>query len=286
MKKVVLTIIASLFFIFFTFFLIGILLTNQSIKSEAEKIIKEARNHSTSSFTYAEIDSLPPVLKKYFRTNIKEGSVKPRFVRLKQEGLFRTSENSDWKELTAEQYYLTKEPAFLWNGSIKMNSLLSARGIDYYFNKEGYLSVKLLSSITVSDVEGEQISQSQLFRWISEAPWFPTSLLPNERLKWTDADSVKATANIKDGDNEVTAHFFFNENGEITKVQTYDKYRTTNVGYTTALFTGYFSNYKEVNGFRVPTSAEAEWNLDNHDFKYGKFSITDIDYDVFEMYTD
>jgi len=38
------------------------------------------------------------------------------------------------------------------------------------------------------------------------------------------------------------------------------------------------SEYKGINGFRIPTRGEAIWNLDSGDFSYIKVEITDIEY--------
>ncbi len=67
--------------------------------------------------------------------------------------------------------------------------------------------------------------------------------------------------------------------GEILKITTKDKYRTTKTGFSKDSYTLYFSDYKKFGGIKVPTYVEAEWNLPTGDFKYGKFRITQVEFD-------
>ena len=45
-------------------------------------------------------------------------------------------------------------------------------------------------------------------------------------------------------------------------------------------WTGYYRDYREMDGVRIPAEAEVVWNLDSGDFSYARFKITDIEFNT------
>lgn len=283
MKKMLLIIISVLVIFFVTFYFIGVYTTNSFVTEQTEKLIQMAKDQAEEKFNYFEIDSLPPPVQNYFRFAMDERVSKPRFARLKQSGKFKTNLNAEFKDLTAEQYAISNQPGFIWSGDITFAKLIWVRGIDSYFNNEGSLLIKFMSGITISKESGKDISQAQVVRWLLEGVWYPSALLPSENLKWSDVDSTSAKIHFKENDIEINVHVFFNEDGSIAKMKT-QRYMTTTAGPKLTGYTGYFSDYRDVNGIRIPTHGEVEWNMEDQDFLYGKFDIVKIEFDNFSMY--
>ena len=278
MYKTVLAILGILFLIFIIFFMGGIYFTNDYVSEEVDKLIEHAGDTQAGTFSYSQLDTLPPVLQNYFTKVLNDGMDKPVFVRLKQNGFFKNNFNSGFKKLTAEQYYITDKPGFLWKGTIDFMPAIWMTGIDSYNNGRGDLVIKFMSGATITNESGMEINQAQLARWITETPWFPAALLPGGCVTWVESGSASATASIKVDTIEVKAKFHFSEDGLIDKVTT-ERYMTTIAGPKLTGFTGYFSDYKRFGGVLIPAHAEVEWNLDDQDFRYGKFNITEIEFD-------
>jgi hypothetical protein len=45
-------------------------------------------------------------------------------------------------------------------------------------------------------------------RFLAEAPWYPTTLLPGQGVRWKAIDDSTASATIQDGDTRVTLDDF------------------------------------------------------------------------------
>lgn len=148
---------------------------------------------------------------------------------------------------------------------------------DKYFRGKGNMLIKPFSTITAADAKGPEMDSSSLFRFLSETAWIPTALA-DDNVKWEAIDSNSARASLEDRGMKVSAVFTFNEKGEITKVVTNEKYREVDGEYRLDQWTGYFSDYREFEGIRIPTRAVAVWNLGNGDFEYAKLQVTDIRY--------
>ena len=201
-----------------------------------------------------------------------------KFAKLNITGKLKTSENSNWQEVTAEQYYSISEPSYIWNAELKMNAFVWARAIETYIKGTGNILIKLFSSLKISDATGGPVNQSGLIRYLCESVFFPNALLPGENLEWRFVEQGKVKALLKYGALKVEADFYFNSNGQVKKIETKDRYRTTASGYERTLFSIIFSDYKSFNNYTIPTSFETSWHTKKGKFAFGKFNITDAQY--------
>ncbi len=222
--------------------------------------------NSYNVFTYEQIKTLPTPVQRYFRYSLAENQPYIDSVRLKHGGLFRLKEN--WMPITGEEYFTTQNPGFVWYGNVR---LFSAK--DSYYEGKGNLKVKLLSLIKIVDVEGKEVDQGELLRWLGEAVWYPTVLLPSENLKWVPIDDNSAKAILTDRNISVEGIFYFNEKGQMIQFKT-KRYMDKSL----ENWTGYYRDYKEVGGMNIPFEVEVVWNLGSGDFSYAKFNITKIEY--------
>ena len=60
-----------------------------------------------------------------------------------------------------------------------------------------------------------EVAQGELMRFLVEAVWYPTALLPSQGVQWEAVDDTSAKATLKDGATTLTLLFRFNENGLI-----------------------------------------------------------------------
>ncbi len=280
MKKVIATVISILFILFLFLFWGGAELTKYSVNRTIEELKDSIDFSKKEKFSYGEITALPNPIRKYFKTVIKNEMLKPKFVTIQQSAQFKTDVKSEWKPLKAMQYFTTEKINFLWDAKFTGSELFWVHAIDSYINGKGNMLIKLNSSITITDSWGVEMDKSGLIRYLSEAVLFPTALLPSKNLQWNLLDSTTAEIKLHDKNYSVVAKVYFSQDGTINKLETMDKYRTTETGYMKTLYTIYYGNYKLVNNsFYIPTYVEVEWTLPTKKFKYGKFTITSIQYE-------
>lgn len=257
--------------------MLGSVFTDKFVDEEISKI-KSITSVSKSISQIDSLDKYPLLLKKYFNYSIIDSTAAPKYVKIKLNGKLKTGEKSNWQEVTAEQYYSISEPAYVWNAKLKMNEFVWARAIESYFNGNGNILIKLFSSIKISDAFGEPVDQSGLTRYLCESVFFPNSLLPGANIEWRFIEQGKVKAVLRDNELKVEADFYFNSNGQITKVETLDRYRTIGTGYKRTLFSITFSDYKTFGNFVIPTSFETNWHTKERKFTFGKFEVEDIQY--------
>lgn len=245
---------------------------NLSIKfnKQVKELFSQSKNISNQKFSYRQLEGLPEPVQRYFKHVLKNGQPYISYIRLKHDGQFKTDLKKDWVNISGEQYFTTQKPGFIWKGT---TSMFVAR--DSFISDKGGLTATLLSLVNVVNVQGDKYNQGELLRWLSESVWFPTNLLPSEKLNWTAIDSSSAKLSFKY--NGLALYFIitFNEKGEISQMVTkrYMDEKRLETWVIKAI------KYEEKNEIIIPTEAEVFWRLKEGDFSYAKFKVQTIEYD-------
>jgi hypothetical protein len=251
---------------------------NEKIQREVLYMNERSTSMAAQRFTYDQLKGLPEPVQKYFRYALKNGQEYIRMANLKQTGEFKVTDSGHWVPLDAEQYYATESPSYVWHARLRSTPYVWIEARDVYYEGRGITEGKLFSAFPLMFEAGREMELSSLARFLTEAPWYPTTLLPGKHLEWKGIDSFSAKAVIHDAGYSVSAVFVFDDKGEITKVTTHDRYRKIK-GKTERLpWTAYYKNYQEHQGMKIPTEVESEWHLQNGALPYAKLKVREIQY--------
>ena len=244
-------------------------MTKSQLEKEIEKLFSSSKDNTNSFYSHEQIKGLPDPVQRYFKYALQENRTYISYVRLKHGGEFRTKPDQKWMAIDGQEYFTTQKPGFVWFGKVPLVS-----ATDTYINGTGNLKVKLVSIIKLVDAKGKETDHGELLRWVAETPWFPTALLPSEKLKWEPINNDSARVILSDDELTVDGIFHFNLQGQITHFYA-KRYRDKN---TLENWTGYYRDYRAVEGIQIPHNVEVEWNLELGDFCYAKFNINEIEY--------
>jgi hypothetical protein len=219
-------------------------------------------------------------VRRYFHQALRDGLPLISQTYLVQKGGFRTRpEVEGWAKLSARQAFSSAPRAFVWDAKIAMAPAVSVRVCDAYRNGGGAMRAALFSMIRLADIGGSrEINQGALMRYLAEAVWFPTALLPSQGVAWEAIDENRARATITDAGNTVSLEFSFNDDGEIVSVYSPARHREVGGAYIPTPWEGRFADYIDVNGYRVPIEAEVVWHLPEGVFPYWRAMIVEIHY--------
>ncbi|MDS0477692.1 DUF6544 family protein [Natrinema sp. 1APR25-10V2] len=249
------------------------------IDDRVTALLEAAESEPDGSFTRDDLADVPAPAARYFRTVLAEGQPYVRTVRLHQRGEFRLGgADGSWKPLEATQHVTTRPPGFVWDATIDVAPLLPVRVVDLYAHGEGVLRARLRSAIPVASVgPSPELNEGELVRYLAEAVWYPTALLPERGVTWEPIDDDAARATLEHDGVTASVVFHFDDRDEIERVTT-ERYRQEDDSY--ASWTGHFGGYEDRGGRRVPTHGEVEWNLPDGDLPYWRASVDAIEYDV------
>ena len=223
-----------------------------------------------------EIAELPAPVQRYFRTVLKEGQAIVTSVQIEHSGTFNMGESSDqWQPFTSTQTVAPQHPGFVWDARIRMGSLIPVFVHDAYVAGKGVLEAKLLGLVTViKQAQTPELAQGELMRFLAEAAWYPTALLPSQGVQWEAVDASQARATLRDGDITVSLPFRFDEEGLISTVYAEARHRNG----TPTPWQGRFWDYAWREGMLVPLAGEVAWVLPEGEKPYWRGRIEQIAY--------
>jgi hypothetical protein len=231
---------------------------------------------------FDELAALPAPVQRYFRTVLRDGMPMISSVRLRHRGTFKMGgEVARWKPFHSDQLVVTRRPGFDWDARIALLPGLPTHVHDAYVAGQGVLRAALLGMVTVADMDSTpQLAQGELMRFLAEAAWYPTALLPSQDVHWTAVDDDCARATMEDGGNSVTLLFRFNAQGLINSVQAEARGRTVGKRVIPTPWQGRFWNYQLRSGMLVPLEGEVAWLTDEGPMPYWRGSMMDISYEL------
>ena len=227
------------------------------------------------------LNGLPAPVQRYFRTVLTDGQPMVAAARVEHDGTFNMGGDDDaWRPFSSDQQVVTRRPGFDWNGRVAMMPGLPVRVHDAYVGGQGILHAAVLGLITVADMRGtKEVAEGELMRFLAEAAWYPTALLPGQGVRWTPVDHRSAHATLVDGDIRLTMLFTFDERGLIDTVSAPARGRTVGGHIVPTPWRGRFWNYERHDGMLVPVAGEVAWLLPGGPKPYWRGTIRKVEYE-------
>lgn len=231
-------------------------------------------------FHFSLVGRTPVPVRKYFSEVLTEGQKMVASVRIVHNGTFNMGVSKpQWKKFSSMQTVSISPPGFLWSARIMMAPGMPAFVHDAYIGGNAVLTAKLFGLITVMESPNSaELAQGELIRYLAEAPWYPTALLPCSSLSWEHIDDRSARLTLVDGGKTVSLVVRFNSNGLIQSVFSDGRYRDADGTQVLTPWEGRFWNYQECNRMLIPLDGEVAWLLPEGRLPYWRGHISDIQY--------
>jgi hypothetical protein len=188
-----------------------------------------------------------------------------------------------WSPFTADQWFTTTAPGFVWDADVRMVPLTPVRVRDSYVAGEGTMFGAVAGLVPVVNQHGTRaMAEASLQRFLAEATWFPTALLPGDAgagVTWSPVDDSTARATLTDGAVSVSVDFHFDGRGEIARTST-TRYRDVNGTPVRTPWVGHVRDYRRLHGLLVPTDGEVEWVTPEGRLPYWRGRVTGVEYEL------
>jgi hypothetical protein len=255
--------------------------TTQALLGQLEAARLPAR---PSRYDARELDGLPAPVQRYFRAVLREGQPIVSGVTVRHVGSFNVTALGTrdlWIPFTSEQRVVTNRPGFVWNARMALLPGIAILVHDAYAAGVGTLHPAALGLISLANQSGTgDIARGELMRYMMEAAWYPTALLPSQGTKWSAVDEASADATMVDGGIGMTMRFTFGASGLVESIRA--DARGAMVGGKVVMlpWEGRMSNYQERAGMRVPLTGEAAWLPHGARMPYWRGTITAAEYEL------
>lgn len=243
---------------------------------EAARIQSPAFAHDDEALA-----DLPAPVQRYLRIALKPGQAMISAASLRQVGTINLSASDEqWKPFAADQRIVMHRPGFDWDARIRAFPGATVRVHDAYVEGEGILEASLWGLVPLAESRGTpEAAHGELIRFLAEAAWYPTAMLPGQGVRWEAVDATSAKATLGDGATEATLLFTFDSAGLVESVRA--EARGAAVGKTVVMmpWEGRWANYQTRDGMQVPTKGEAAWLTPQGRKPYWRGSLAAISFD-------
>jgi hypothetical protein len=231
--------------------------------------------------TGSDSSGLPNPVYRYFKHVLAENQHPIRVMRMTQSGKLRTDVHRErWMKFRADHVVRPYSRSFAWDARLRILPLVHVRVSDAYADGVGSGQVQLLSALTVAcDSNKPELNSASLHRYLAEAVWYPTALLPSAGVQWSPIDNRRAFATLSDLGNTVSLEFRFNDAAEVVGIYTEGRWSRTANGYELTPWEGHFSDYRCHKGVLVPSSGEVGWYANGHLEIVWTGEITSLEYE-------
>lgn len=256
----------------------------RQFKSEALKGLERTRNLESEILTEKDIAHLPEPVQKYLRYVDVVGKEKVKSYSVSIDGSMKTDKKRGWANVDVKQYSFVDKITRLFFINMNMSGI-PVIGLHSYADVNATMLVKLAGLIPVVDGKGEEMNQGETVTVFNDMCLLAPATLIDERIEWEPIDSLTTKAVFNNEGIKVSATLYFNETGQLTNFVSDDRfYSPTGKTYENVRWSTPVSDYKNINGYNLPTYGEAVWNFPDEDFAYAKFNVKDIQYnpDTFE----
>lgn len=210
----------------------------------------------------AQAEQLPPPVARYLRLVLEDGQPMIAAADLVHEGTFNMGTDTPrWRPFTSTQRVTALRPGFDWDGRIAIVPGLAARVHDSYVDGEGILHAAALGLVTLVELRGGgDVARDELMRFLAEAAWYPSVLLPGHGITWEAVDDTSARATLVDGPHAVTLLYRFGSDGLVASVHAEARGRAVDGEMIPTPWEGRFRDYRPVGPTPIPFAGEVGWH--------------------------
>lgn len=233
-------------------------------------------------FDPSELEGLPTPVQRYFRKALTPGQAMVRGLQVTHIGTFNMSTAAEqWLPFSSQQWVTTRRPGFVWDGSVSMLPGLPVRVHDAYVAGEGILKPTVLGLFTLADLHdvGGDVARGEFLRYLAEAAWYPTALLPSQGARWQAVDDNAAQVTLSDGAVSATMTFSFDAQGLLTSARAEARGRTLGKDVVMTPWEGRWSHHEQRDGMHVPTRGEVAWLTPEGRKPYWRGEVTSLRYE-------
>lgn len=211
--------------------------------------LQSAAMPKPAHFAPALMEPVPAPVARYFKRTLREAQPLIVSASVTQDAEFFV--NGAWRPLKAHQHFTAMPPGFVWDARIQMAPLLPAHVRDAYVAGQGSMQATIFGAYSLADqIGGPELNAGALQRYLGEAVWFPTALLPGA-VTWSGVDDHTAIATLADGDTTVSLKFHFDDDDRIVEISG-NRFAERNGSYTLRPWRIVCSEHAEHMGIVIP----------------------------------
>ncbi len=220
--------------------------------------------------------TVPSPLRRYLERTVREREQLPRRVLFTQVGEMQQRPGR-WLAFQASEELAVDRVEFEWQARFPLAPLVSLQVRDWYRAGAGGLVGRLWGLVPVLRACGPELARGEAMRYLSELPWVPHAMIGNRELEWRalDHETVEVATGV--GSARASVRLHVDAAGDVVGASAPARPRMVGRRTVATPWRGRFGDYALLGGLRVPTSAEAAWELPEGPFTYFRGRLTALE---------
>jgi hypothetical protein len=195
-------------------------------------------------------------------------------VRTTQVGDIRSSPAARWVSFTADEHVDTTRSAFRWDARMAGGIMGSVTITDAYEDGRGRLVVSK-GPLPLKRMTGPDLDKGELQRYLALVAYCPAMLLNHPSLDLIEIGPLTLRARDRNDPTGASVDFDIGDDG---RPLGFRAVRPMAAGKRFVLtpWSGTCHDFRELDGFRVPTRLEASWDPPDGSFTYVRIELTSL----------
>jgi hypothetical protein len=223
---------------------------------------------------------LPQLLRTYLQRVGVVGRPRPRVVHVRFHGAIRADATSPWMPFHGDQLSTLYRPERLFFMRATRGSL-PVDGLHAFRVDDASMRIRLASLVTVADVTGPTLAQSETVTFLNDLCLFAPGALVDAPVTWEAVDSQSVRARYVLGSQHVSAVLRFDDNGDLIDFTSEDRYQDAGGEERLLPWSTPVSAFRTfAPGVRLPSRGEGWWHAPGGAFPYLRIDLDEISYDA------
>ena len=225
-----------------------------------------------------DIRHMPEPVQRYLVYTGAVGKPRPQNVRAAFAGHMKTKMDGSWMDITSRQYNFFDDPKRVFYIESSMFGI-PFDGLHLYAGPHATMQIRVASLFQVVDARGAEMDKGETVTLFNDMCFLAPASLIDAKISWESVDSLTVRARFTNAGNTITAVLFFNRTGELTDFSSEDRYQSADgKTYLNYRWSTPVKEYRDFQGCRLASSAEAIWHPPGGDLVYAKFDLIELEY--------
>jgi hypothetical protein len=246
-------------------------------------LIEVARGYARTSksnrelLTEKDLIHLPAQVQKYLRYVGVTGKDKVINVTIHFDGVMQDKHKPIFR-IKAEQTSFFDVPTRLFYLKGLMMGL-PVKALHKYMNAHAAFEVKPLALFHIVNEKEGNLNIAETVTFFNDMCLLAPATLIDPAIKWEETGPKTVQAKFTCNEITITANLVFNDEGQLVNFSSDDRYYLNSKNNLERMrWTTPARDYKDYNGYRLASYAEAVWSFPEGDFCYAKFNLTEVTY--------
>jgi hypothetical protein len=231
-----------------------------------------------SVLTERDIQHLPSPVQDYLRFTGSVGRPKVLNFRAVMTGAMRRTLDGEWQEIVARQYSFYGDMARLFYIESSMYGI-PFDGYHAYQGDAAVMLIKVGGLLQVVDARGEEMNRGETVTMLNDMCLLAPATLISPAIRWEPLDSLSVKATFTNQGNTISATLTFDPSGALKDFVSNDRFLSEDGKiYLRYPWSTPVGEFREFDGRKLASYAEALWHTPSGEFVYGKFTVREMEY--------